>query len=656
MHREVTIGHVATYIADRQLHKSARTVALCLPLLLADTAMAQSDEEWEGLTLPVITITAGNDSNNASEGACATLTHQDIQHLTATTVGELLEALPNIDVRSRGVNDMQGDITLRGGTFDQVVVLLNGINIADPQTGHHNLDLPIDLSMVERIELLSASALVRYGVSSFCGGINIVTGQHRRNRLGGSLSGGSYGTADFVVGADRMAGPWQLAASAAYHRSDGYRPNTDYRNGNAFVQAQRKDSNGAWQMQIGGQFKDFGSQSFYSFKYPDQYEATRTLIAAIQRRQRIGAWQGDMAAYGRIHKDRFELFRHGLSTPPAWYSGHNYHLSSVAGLRARVSNQWALGLTTFGLEYRCEDIISNVLGDSLERRIPVAFESGDHFYTLGKTRHRGNAFATHTATVDQWQLTAAFLLHDNSMSRAGYGYALSAQWEATDRTTLAASVGRSDRQPTFTDLYYHSATQIANPHLLTEVSHLAEFSARYAWHGWTASANLYLRHGSNIIDWIRQPDESVWHSMNHSRIDAIGGDARIGYRNDGWVRNIEIAYAYCDLRQHADEYISQYALDYLQHSLTGHVSISPCRGWLLKVSADYHHRIGAYTHLDGTKHTYGNILLIDAAVEYNIRHLTLFVEARNLLNTTYYDYGGIPLPGANCRAGLRYNM
>lgn len=176
LHREVTIGRVESYIADRQMKKSACAVALCLPLFMAGAAMAQSDDDFEGLTLPVVTITASGDTSTSSEGASAVITRSVISHLTATTVGELIESLPGVELRSRGSGDVHGDITMRGGTFDQMVVLLNGIPVSDPQTGHYNLDIPIDLSQVERIELLGAGALVRYGVSAFCGGINIVTG------------------------------------------------------------------------------------------------------------------------------------------------------------------------------------------------------------------------------------------------------------------------------------------------------------------------------------------------------------------------------------------------------------------------------------------------------------------------------------------------
>ena len=105
-----------------------------------------------------------------------TLTRNDIANLPVRSINELLDYVPGIDVRSRGTNGVQADITMRGGTFDQVIILLNGINITDPQTGHQNLDLPVDISVIDRIEVLQGTALNVFGLSAFSGAINIITG------------------------------------------------------------------------------------------------------------------------------------------------------------------------------------------------------------------------------------------------------------------------------------------------------------------------------------------------------------------------------------------------------------------------------------------------------------------------------------------------
>ncbi len=655
MHRVVNIGRLASYIADRQLKKSVATVVLCLPILCG-TALAQTDDTLEEHLLPTLDIIAAADSAQGSPDAVAVISRTQLQGLTVSSVGELLEQLPGLDLRTRGGGDVQGDLTMRGGTFDQMIVLLNGVNLNDAQTGHHNLDIPIDLSMVDRVEIIPAAALVHYGLSSFCGAVNIVTGEAAADQLRAQLSGGSFGQAHLSAGVSRVVGPWTLSAAAAYHRSEGYMENTDYCHGSLYLQARRHDPVGDWLLQVGGQMKDFGSQAFYSTRFPDQYEETRTLMASATRMRRWRGWQLEATLYGRLHKDRFELFREGLVEAPAWYGGHNYHLSINGGMRLRASHRWRLGQTTVGAEFREEAILSTVLGDSLSNPRPIYWEPEGLAYTLGKARLNNNIFAEHSVYLRKVKLTAGLLGSYNTMMGYNYGYALSADYPINDQWHLDASVGRSLRLPTYTDLYYHSATQVSDPNLQPEVSYNAEVNLRYRQEHIAASATLFGRHGSNIIDWVRRPEESVWYSMNHANIDAFGGNLQFGYQSTGMLRRLGISYSYCTLAQQADEYISNYVLDYLRHKVGTDMVFSPFCHFRVKVLADYHYRVGNYTDADGNKKSYTPVFLLNGGMEYDLWCVTLFVEGYNLLNKEYCDYGGIPQAGISLLGGVRFKM
>ena len=238
LHREVTIGCVATYIADRQLRKSVAVAAVAV-VLAHGTAMAQADEERETRTLPEVQVMMAADSLFGTPEPAAVFTAEDLQHSSVRTVGDILALLPAVDVRTRGVGDVQADLSVHGGTFDQMVVMLNGINISDAQTGHHNMDLPVDVSMVERVELLTPSQMMARGVVAFSGGVNIVVCEEYRERLLAEVSGGNYGTANAALLATWRAGQWALTAAGSYHCSDGYMHNTDYRHGSLFLQAHR---------------------------------------------------------------------------------------------------------------------------------------------------------------------------------------------------------------------------------------------------------------------------------------------------------------------------------------------------------------------------------------------------------------------------------
>lgn len=652
LHRVVNIGRLVSYIADRQLLKSAFAMAM-FAVLFTENAYAQTDEDIPVNLLPALDVVAVADTQQGSPDAVAVISRQQLSGLPISSVGELLEQLPGLDLRTRGVGDVQGDLTMRGGTFDQMIVLLNGVNLTDAQTGHHNLDIPIDLSMVDRVEIIPSSALHHYGLSSFCGAVNIVIGERGTNQARFELSGGSFGSGNVAAGVSRQLGRWALTTAASYHRSNGYRENTDYDHGSLYLQARNRDKNGEWVFQMGGQLKDFGSQDFYSTKYPTQFESTRTLMVSMTRQQMWKRWHFESVLYGRLHKDRFELFRQGVTVPPAWYTGHNYHLSANAGLRLRASNNWALGQSSIGCEIRDEGIVSSVLGDTLSRPINIIGEPDNIQYSFGKNRIGANVFAEHGVCIHSLKLAASLLGGYNSLFGANYGYSLSADYPLHRSLNLRGSIGRSFRLPTYTDLYYHSATQESNPNLMPEVSHHAEVNLNYHTRHYLASATLYGRHGSNIIDWVRLPEETVWHSVNHAAIDAMGAELQGAYIGGGCLKRVGVSYSFCTLAQQADGYISNYVLDYLRHKVSGDVVVSPLKNVRIKLLATYHCREGQYSGLDGALLKYDPVVLFNAGVDYTLQHFSFFADGYNLLNRQYCDYGGIPQPGISFLAGVR---
>ena len=155
------------------------------------------------------------------------LDREEIERLPVRTVDELLDQVAGLDVRQRGTGGVQADLSIRGGTADQVLVLLNGVNVTNPQTGHYNLDVPVNLADVERVEVLQGSAARVLGVNAFSGAVNIVTGQARRDYVQAGLTTGSYNTMGQEASASYGTGGFRAFASASHQRSDGYMDTTD---------------------------------------------------------------------------------------------------------------------------------------------------------------------------------------------------------------------------------------------------------------------------------------------------------------------------------------------------------------------------------------------------------------------------------------------
>lgn len=657
MHREVTIGRLATRVADSSLAKTA-TVAATALLLMQGTTFAQSDREPQTRTLQEVQIVLSADSLQGSSEPAAVLTASDFQQTTIRSIGDLVALLPGVDLRTRGAGDVQGDLSMRGGTFDQMLLLLNGVNFTDAQTGHHTMDIPIDITMVERVELLTPSQCMARGLVAFCGAVNIVVADHYRDRLLADVSAGSYGTANASLLGTKTLGPWTLTATAAYHRSDGHRPNTDYRHGSLFLQARRHTEANDLHLQLGGQLKDFGSAGFYSTTYPDQFEATRTLVASATDNFRLSNFNFQFSLYGRLHRDRFELFRDGyVDDVPAWYSGHNHHLSSLGGARLLATHPLGIGEVRAGAEVRREGIWSNVLG-SADSTLPSP-------YTKSAARTSTTLFGGYGLQRGAFSAEAVALGQYNTQFGPNYGLAANASYSVST-FNFQLSLSRTFRLPTFTDLYYQSATQQANPDLGAESSTNVELSASSGKIALSKSASLtlhtsfYYRSGTDIIGWVRPSEEDLWLSMNHTAVDALGMDAAANFHFS--LFTFQFSYSYCHIEADHRGLLSSSAIDHLSHKAQLWATAQVTDRLRLKAGASLRHREGQYVE-DGEAKAYGTALLVDAAAEYDLLRpcrqdaggpgLTLYLEGHNLLDRPWRDLGGVPQPGLTLMAGAR---
>ena len=149
-------------------------------------AQRSSDSlQIKGYELDEVVFTAGRTPIEAQQAAriVTVITKSEIERAPAQNLNDLLRYIAGVDIRQRGPLGAQADISIRGGTFDQTLILLNGGNITDPQTGHHNLDLPIDVESIERIEILQGPSAKSFGPNAFNGAINIITGNTKSNHI-----------------------------------------------------------------------------------------------------------------------------------------------------------------------------------------------------------------------------------------------------------------------------------------------------------------------------------------------------------------------------------------------------------------------------------------------------------------------------------------
>ncbi|MCK5169965.1 MAG: TonB-dependent receptor, partial [Bacteroidales bacterium] len=394
-----------------------------------------------------------------------TISNDEIKLMPVSSVNELLENFSGVDIRQRGANGIQADVSIRGGSFDQNLILLNGVNISDPQTGHHSLNLPIDLNSIERIEVLEGSGSRVFGPNAFSGAINIITNESDSNYTKASFTAGDFGLFSGSIASAYNLKNTKHFISISKAQCKGFIKNTDYDYYNLFYNSQYNSDFGKIDFQIGYTDKEFGANSFYTPKYPDQFEQTKTTFTSLkfETGEKIKLIP---SVYYRRHQDRFELFRY---EPASWYTGHNYHLTDVYGskLDARISTNF--GITSFGAELRSENIWSNVLGEPMADTIKAIGET-DGFYTRTYSRTISNYFLEHSFFVGRFAFSTGILaswVSENDFDFNIYP-GIDFSYSFNDKFKSYISVNKSLRLPTFTDLFYSGPSNIGNPDLKPE--------------------------------------------------------------------------------------------------------------------------------------------------------------------------------------------
>ncbi len=253
---------------------------ILIPFIFCSLLNAQTEFEHN---LDSVIVTANRAPSNFSEiGRSITIISQkEIELLPTNNIQDLLELTSGIDVKQRGPEGVQADISIRGGSFEQTLILIDGIKLTDPQTGHHNMNLPISFSQVERIEILKGQGSQTYGANAFSGVVNIITKKMAVNNLNFDLSGGENKYYNMGINGSLKLGNSNHHLSVNKSKSDGYRYNTEFDNYNLSMNNSFNLSNSVINTLVGYTDKDFGANSYYTTRFPDQAEKTKTLLAAI---------------------------------------------------------------------------------------------------------------------------------------------------------------------------------------------------------------------------------------------------------------------------------------------------------------------------------------------------------------------------------------
>ncbi len=587
----------------------------------------------------------------------------EIAQAPLISINDALKSAMNVDVRERGAYGVQADINFRGGSSEQNVVLVNGVKMNDPQTGHFQMNLPVELSDIDRIEIIHGAASSVFGNNAFSGAINLITGLKDENGIKATLFAGQHDLYGGNMALNLTNKKFTNYLSVSKKVSAGYIDDTDFDILNLFYNGKLITKAGDLQLQAGFLDKSFGANSFYTPVYPNQYEQNKTWMTSLKFFSN-NQLKINPSIYWRRNFDRFELFR---SNPPVWYTNHNYHQTDVYGADLNSQFDWKLGKGSVGIDWNTEPIISNKLGDILDKAKPIK-DVDSVMYDHGKSRQNMSAFFENHFSYKNWTLSTSLMANWNSMYNWNFypgvdmSYKLNTNWHAL------LSVNWSGRLPSYTDLYYVGPGNQGNIELVPEKSTNCELGAKYITPLLMIQSAIFYRQGKDIIDWVKLNPADKWQSSNITNINTIGYEfsakfiLKEKFGDQFPVKNISFNYTYLDENKSSSNYNSKYVLDYLRHNAGFTINHAIVKNLSATWQFNFQIRNGTYypynqvSKLWETAKLYEPLYLLDLKIIYQYRNFDFFLQGKNILDQDQQNIENVQLPGRWISGGIIINI
>lgn len=660
MGRVVVIGTLS--VATLQ-HSKAESMSV-RPELTTDSLSRNE------LKLDEVVVTGSRAPLTESESAkiVSVITRDEIDRASVQSINDVLKLVTSVDVRQRGGFGVQTDISIGGGTFDQIAILLNGVNISNPQTGHLTADFPVSLDDIVRIEVIEGAASRIFGASAFNGAINIVTQSDAKSE--GSvlnLEGGSYGT--FGIGAKGVLSTASVnnSLSAGFRQSDGGTVNSYFRKSQAFYQGSYSETSFNLHWQLGYNGQRYGANTFYSAAYPDQYESTSRILASVSGDFVVDKKGGKIhilpAVYWNRSFDHFQLTRFSSA-------GENFHRTDVYGVSVNAYTDWSLGRTAIGMEMKHDGIVSTNLGRPLEEQNMITVPGhSDVQYSKREQRTDVSYFLEHNVLLKKFTASVGVVANMNTGYNTSFRFypGVDLSYRPAEHWKVTMSWNMAFRMPTFTDLFYKSPTQEGNQGLKPEKTQSLRIAGQYRSRGIEARLSGFYDRGTDMIDWVMYSSTDVYHSANF-KLDNLGYELNASLlpaelHNNCFVNKVSVGYAYIHQNRRDDIAIfrSNYAMEYLRHKFVAQLDHRIVGSLTASWAYRWQQRMGSYIIYENNKSTgvarpYKPYGLLDLKLVWNKPRYELSLTMNNLTSHRYYDLGNVQQPGFWLLAGAKYKF
>lgn len=603
--------------------------AAVFPFFLALAAVAAAQERDERTRLPDFTVFSSRVANDEPAG-------------TLPMPVSALRYEPRVDVQARNFAEAQADVSLRGGVFESTGVRIGAAAIADPQTGHYLLELPISSEMLQ-------SPAVLTGLAGATGGFNAATGTVRFDwapvRGGGraSVAGGENGfhRESFYAGtAHSFGGDRALGAdfAVARSRSDGAVPFGDHDFSRINGRLQWRTAQAQTDVFVGYQRKFFGWPNLYTPFGFNESDNLQTVLALVNH-----AWRGsdghefNAAAFYRRNKDDYEFNR---AVPGA--SNPFQHTTWLRGLAVsgRVPLAGAAARYTFDVAH--DDLRSTAL-------------------TFGRFNDRTLYKATLvpefvTAAGSGSLLTRAGAAFDHS-DRDGSAWSPLAgvEWRSSAGASVGVDYSEATQLPSYTALNSSASAGLfrGNPNLGRSRARNLEVSARIERFGWTFEGAAFRRWDDRLVDWTYRRGVTA---RTANAVDTVtdGFEALATHRS----RSLDVTLGYAWLHKRSDYRgatvdASFYALNFPEHRATAAVRWRWAGGFELRSDNEYRIQAPNFLRTLGGTHA----LLSSAGLYYlppRWRGWEFSVVLDNLWDSDFQEVPAVPAAPRQWSAGVSW--
>lgn len=556
------------------------------------------------------------------------ITQEEIRRLPARSIPEILTFVSGVDIRQRGPFGTQADLSIDGGSFDQTMVLINGVKMGDPQTGHHLLNLPLPVDAIERIEIIKGPASRIYGVNSLTGAVNIVTKHNQGNTVFAHASVGSsfkereeLGKSGSYIGESLEAGlslqrdKHQHSLFVGQESTNGHRYNTAADNVKLFYNGQYDiDAQNSLDLMAGYIDNFFGANGFYAAPGDkDAKEEVKTSLVAFSSRHNLTRrWQLMPSLSYRKNKDDYRYLG-------SKEEGRSEHSTETIGVEVNARYKASYGEFGLGLESRVENIQSTNIGNHSRDNYGAYIEY--RFDPLQALSINMGAYVNYNSDYD-WQLFPG----------VDIGYAL------TDKFRWILSAGSSQRLPSFTDLYLSQTGNVGNPDLKSENAFQIETGFKYLSNRFDIQIQYFNRRINRFIDWSRKSEDDPFipNNLNNTKTNGLGLNFkyRVSAHESQTQFYIYGGYNYLDMGIEVDPLVmSKSIIQSLRHQSVVGLTIS--RGPFSLTSGNRFQE----------RATYKSYMLHDVRLNYMVKRWDFYFDAQNITNAQYRESGAVPMPG-----------